>query len=150
MCFILRTNSYCRLFHSSTMDPYEVVHSEEEELSDTKALSDTDTLSERGATIMHALSRKWDGIKINVEFNGKGKPIGQKVRTKLSGWEGALARALIPLSDFQTWKKAPDELLNILWAAIQVHIICIVLFWVCFLSCMYHKFFCPLLRLDSI
>ncbi|KAF9604897.1 hypothetical protein IFM89_011179 [Coptis chinensis] len=101
------------------MDPEEVVHSEdEEELSDTETLSDTEALSERGATIMHALSRKWDDIIIIVEFNGKGKPIGQKVCNKLSGWEGALARALIPLSAFQTWKKAPEELLNLLWVGI--------------------------------
>ncbi|KAF9611946.1 hypothetical protein IFM89_037166 [Coptis chinensis] len=121
------------------MDPEEVVHSEDEVVhsedevvhSEDKVVHSEDEVvhskdetpistrvERRGTTVMHCLSGDWDGIIIRVHFDGKGRPIGQKVCNKLSGWEGALARSLIPLSAFQKWTKAPPELLKLLWAAI--------------------------------
>ncbi|KAF9623908.1 hypothetical protein IFM89_006254 [Coptis chinensis] len=109
------------------MDPEEVVHSEDEVVhsEDEVVHSEDETpistkVKRRGTTVMHCFSGDWDGIIIRVHFDGKGRPIGRKVCNNLSGWEGALARSLIPLSAFQKWTKAPPELLKLLWAGILV------------------------------
>ncbi|KAF9598515.1 hypothetical protein IFM89_028047 [Coptis chinensis] len=47
----------------------------------------------RGTTIMIELNKKWDGNKIRVVYDEKGKPNNRVVRRKLAGMEGALARS---------------------------------------------------------
>ncbi|KAF9602046.1 hypothetical protein IFM89_024803 [Coptis chinensis] len=76
--------------------------------------------TKRGTTIMIELNKKWDGNKIRVAYDEKGRPNNRVVRRKLAGMEGALARSKVPLSEFETWHDLPEPLRDDLWEAMQV------------------------------
>ncbi|KAF9595355.1 hypothetical protein IFM89_000273 [Coptis chinensis] len=75
--------------------------------------------TKRGTTIMIELNKKWDGNKIRVVYDEKGRPNNRVVRRKLAGMEGALARSKVPLSEFETWHDLPEPLRDDLWEAMQ-------------------------------
>ncbi|KAF9614955.1 hypothetical protein IFM89_021385 [Coptis chinensis] len=75
--------------------------------------------TKRGTTIMIELNKKWDGNKIRVAYDEKGRPNNRVVRRKLAGMEGALARSKVPLSEFETWHDLPEPLRDDLWEAMQ-------------------------------
>ncbi|KAF9593558.1 hypothetical protein IFM89_024176 [Coptis chinensis] len=68
---------------------------------------------------MIELNKKWDGNKIRVVYDEKGRPNNRVVRRKLVGMEGALARSKVPLSEFETWHDLPEPLRDDLWEAMQ-------------------------------
>ncbi|KAF9615620.1 hypothetical protein IFM89_024813 [Coptis chinensis] len=68
---------------------------------------------------MIELNKKWDGNKIRVVNDEKGRPNNRAVQRKLAGMEGALARSKVPLSEFETWYDLPEPLRDDLWEAMQ-------------------------------
>lgn len=78
----------------------------------------------RGTTLMLELTKNWDGNVITVEYDQKGRPTPREVRRKIAGYEGALARVMVPLNAFSDWRKLKDlregQLERDLWATMKV------------------------------
>ncbi|KAF9622763.1 hypothetical protein IFM89_033998 [Coptis chinensis] len=78
----------------------------------------------RGTTVMLEMTKNWDGKVITVEYDKKGRPTPRAVRRKIDGYEGALARVMVPLNAFSDWRKLKDfwggQLEKDLWATMQV------------------------------
>ncbi|KAF9613525.1 hypothetical protein IFM89_008442 [Coptis chinensis] len=77
----------------------------------------------RGTTVMLEMTKNWDGKVITVEYDQKGRPTPRAVRRKIAGYEGALARVMVPLNAFSDWRKLKDfwggQLEKDLWATMQ-------------------------------
>lgn len=76
----------------------------------------------RGQTVSHDMNKKWDGIKIVVEFDENSVPIGKVVRKKVATWAGALVRGVVPLAEFPNWFKVPDPMKEDLWVGMEVSV----------------------------
>jgi hypothetical protein len=63
------------------------------------------------------------------------KYIQREVRRKIAGYEGALARVMVPLNAFSDWRKLKDlregQLERDLWATMKVNNMCIL----CCINC---------------
>ncbi|PIA57282.1 hypothetical protein AQUCO_00600190v1 [Aquilegia coerulea] len=71
----------------------------------------------RGTTKMNSLVKNWDGNLIHVQYDEKRRPIPHEVRKKVAGYEGALARQLVPLNACENWRHLSDEIQDKLWEA---------------------------------
>lgn len=74
---------------------------------------------------MLELTKNWDGNVITVEYDQKGRPTPQEVRRKIAGYEGALARVMVPLNAVSDWRKLKDlregQLERDLWDTMKVN-----------------------------
>ena len=77
------------------------------------------TRTPRGRTHMDRLSvQRGQGIRKEVEFDSKGRPIG-KVASELQSYVGVLAREKVKIT-YDTWKKVPMDVKEQIWESVNV------------------------------
>ena len=80
------------------------------------------TRTSRGRTHLDRLSvQKGQGIRREVQFDSKGRPIGQEA-AKLQSYVGILAREKVKIT-YDTWKKVPAEVKEMIWESVNVSFI---------------------------
>ncbi|KAF9613729.1 hypothetical protein IFM89_010171 [Coptis chinensis] len=110
-------------FHSIVMDPERNGESQDNRSNVDQPHIQKKRKASRGTTVMLEMTKNWDGKVITVEYDKKGRPTPRAVRRKIAGYEGALARVMVPLNAFSDWRKLKDfwggQLEKDLWATMQ-------------------------------
>ncbi|CAL9011733.1 unnamed protein product [Prunus brigantina] len=94
------------------------VSSAETEPTSTTTISE-DSKSGRGmSTMPRVVKRKFQKIKSVVEYNKRGKGIGQ-AHSEMQSYIGVLARSRVPLVD-KKWAKIPKDIKEQIWEAVDM------------------------------
>lgn len=116
----------CMFFFSQlVMDPERHFRESQDNISNVGEHHIQKKRKARGTTLMLELTKNWDGNVITVEYDQKGRPTPQEVRRKIAGYEGALARVMVPLNAVSDWRKLKDlregQLERDLWDTMKVN-----------------------------
>ena len=80
------------------------------------------TRTSRGRTHLEKLSvQRGQGIKKEVQFDSKGRPIGKEA-AELQSYVGVLAREKVRIT-YDSWKKVPGDVKENIWEAVNVSFI---------------------------
>ena len=86
---------------------------------DTNEGSAHSTRTSRGRTHLESLSiHRQHGIKIEVQFDSKGRPIGKEA-AQLQSYVGVLAREKVKIT-YDNWKKVPSNVKEMIWESVNV------------------------------
>ena len=65
--------------------------------------------------------QRGQGIKREVQFDSKGRPIGEEA-AKLQSYVGVLAHEKVKIT-YDTWKKVPADVKEMIWESVNVSFI---------------------------
>lgn len=81
----------------------------------------TSTRTKRGKVCLNAVAqRRVKGIKLQVDFNKYGQPVG-KIASEMQSYIGLLTRDHVKVN-FETWRSVPDSVKDLIWEAVNVSV----------------------------